>query len=327
MVSTLEVARKTSGSLDCEFRAHGIASLVAAPFGGLMCSLQTGTSRLLEQAGGATRMSGIACALTLGAVGIAQLNLPALIPIPIVAGLVFYLGLHVPRRRAVAPLSATLLARSAVSGRHHGGMHRLRLFGRGAGWIAGRLRFVRDQLCAPGRCPAPRYASTVCKLRVAFDGASEYLRRTGEAIQLYWLSGYIFFGSSEGMLERIRNHIEALPPRQVSYVILDFAAVPGADSSAVQSLAKLHNFCDRQGIALVYAALAKPIRTALGVNGLFKGDGRHRTFDDINLALAWCEDRLIAEAKLDSAPGLDGFEGGCNASSVQTLPRPTSSHT
>src|SRR5207344_1805006 len=91
-VSSLEVARRTSGNLDREFRAHGMASLIAAPFGGLTSSLQTGTSRLLELAGGATRMSGVVCALVLGTVGVANFDLPGLIPIPIVAGLVFYLG-------------------------------------------------------------------------------------------------------------------------------------------------------------------------------------------------------------------------------------------
>ena len=51
-VASIEVARQASGDLDREFRAHGIASLIAAPVGGLISSLQIGTSRLLEQAGG-----------------------------------------------------------------------------------------------------------------------------------------------------------------------------------------------------------------------------------------------------------------------------------
>jgi len=67
-VSSIEVGRQTSGDLDREFRAHGLASLIAAPFGGIASGLQVGTSRLLEHAGGATRMSGMFCAVTLGAV-------------------------------------------------------------------------------------------------------------------------------------------------------------------------------------------------------------------------------------------------------------------
>ena len=54
--------------------------------------MQIGSSRLLEQAGGATRMSGVICALIMGTTALAGFDLPGLIPIPIVAGLVFYLG-------------------------------------------------------------------------------------------------------------------------------------------------------------------------------------------------------------------------------------------
>jgi MFS superfamily sulfate permease-like transporter len=46
--------------------------------------------------------------------------------------------------------------------------------------------------------------------------AAAYLRENGDAIQIYWLSGYIFFGSSEGVLERIRGDIEALPRGRVA---------------------------------------------------------------------------------------------------------------
>src|SRR6202012_4120542 len=49
------------------------------------------TTRLLEHLG-RTRMSGAACAEKVGAVGMANPNLPALIPIPLGAGLVFYLA-------------------------------------------------------------------------------------------------------------------------------------------------------------------------------------------------------------------------------------------
>lgn len=37
-------------------------------------------------------MSGVACALALGLVGLANFDLPGFIPIPIVAGLILYLG-------------------------------------------------------------------------------------------------------------------------------------------------------------------------------------------------------------------------------------------
>jgi len=307
-VSSIEVARQASGDLNREFRAHGIASLIAAPFGGLTSSLQTGTSRLLEHAGGATRMSGVACALALGAVGIANFNLPGLIPIPIVAGLIFYLGytfiidaLWRPfsQRAWVDLLLAVGIAIVCIE------------YGYLVGVLAGLV------------CACILFAISYARLgvvhrhvtRAQFAGyversteASEHLREIGDTIQLYWLSGYIFFGSSERVFERICGDIEALPPRRVAYVILDFGMVSGADSSAVLSLAKLRNFCDQQGTTLVYCSLSPANRAVLERGGFFGGKSQHQAFADLNLALAWCEDRQLAKANLDKNTGLAGFE-------------------
>jgi SulP family sulfate permease len=307
-VSTLEVSRKVSGDLDREFRAHGIGNLIAAPFGGLMCHLQAGTSRLLEQAGGATRMSGAACAIALGAIGVAGINLPGLIPIPIVAGLVFFLGYTFFMDALLRPCVQRAWMDLVLA---IGIMMVCITYGFLAGVVLGVIGACVSFAISYARLGVVRRHVT----RAQFTGyvsrsaqASDYLRAHGDAIQIYWLSGYIFFGSSEGIYERICADVESLPPSEVEYVILDFDGVPGADSSAMASLAKLRNFCDRRGITLLYAAVRKPIRTALQVNGLLARNVRHRVFDDLNHALGWCEDRLLEDAKLETSTGIAGFE-------------------
>lgn len=138
--------------------------------------------------------------------------------------------------------------------------------------------------------------------------AAQYLREVGDAIYLYWLSGYIFFGSSESVFERIRDDIEGLPAGQVAFVILDFGMVSGADSSAFVSLAKLRTFCEKQGVTIVYASLSSANRAALERAGFFGAKKHHHSFADLNAALAWCEDQLLGNAGLDSDTGLADFE-------------------
>jgi SulP family sulfate permease len=308
-VSSIEVARQASGDLDREFRAHGVASLIAAPFGGLVSGMQIGTSRLLEQAGAATRLSGVACALTLGMVGLASFNLPGLIPIPIVTGLVFLLGYGFIAETLWRPLSqrAWFDLFLAVG---------IMIVCIGYGYLVGILVGLLCACClfaiSYARIGIVRRHVTRAHFASNVDRSLEalqHLRESGDAIYLYWLSGYIFFGSSESVFERIRSDIEALPSRQVSFVILDFAMVPGADSSAFVSLAKLRNFCDQHGVTIVYASLSPANRAALEQRGGFFGaKSRHQSFADLNTALAWCEDQLLGEAGLDSDTGLAGFE-------------------
>ena len=307
-VSSIEVGRQASGDLNCELRAHGIASVIAAPLGGLASSLQVGTGRLLEDAGGATRMSGVACALALGFVGLTNFNFQGLIPIPIIAGLVFYLGytfiVDALWRPCVqrAWLDLLLTVGITVVCIQYG-----YLVGVLAGLVCACILFAMSYArlgIVRRHVTRAQFASYVERS----SEASKYLREAGDAIQLYWLSGYIFFGSSEGVFERIRADIDAVFPRQVTHVILDFGMVSGSNSSAIVSLTKLRNFCNQRGTTLVYCSLAPASRAALERGGFFGGKSRHQVFADLNSALAWCEDRLLAKANVDADFSLAGFK-------------------
>lgn len=306
-VSSLEVARQASGDLDHEFRAHGMASLLAAPLGGLIASLQVGTSRLLEQAGGITRMSGAMCALVMGVVGLANVDLPGLIPIPIVAGLVFYLGYTFIIDAFRRPFSQRAWADLCLA---LGIMIVCVRYGYLAGVLVGVVCACLLFATSYARIGVVRRAVTRAQFasyvqRSTHD--SEQLRERGEAIRVYWLSGYMFFGSSESVFERIRGDIEALPPRTVAYVIVDFGMVSGADSSAVMSLTKVRNYCDQHGATLACSSLSRTMRDALERGGVLRGTSAQRAFGDLNLALAWCEDQVL-RAGVENEAGMAGFE-------------------
>ena len=208
-VSSLELARQTSADLDCELRSHGIASLIAAPLGGLTSSLQLGTSRLLELAGGATRMSGVFCAFFIGLVGVTNLNLPGLIPIPIVAGMVFYLGYTFIEEALLRPykqrawLDLTLAVVITVICIRYG-----YLVGILTGMVCACFLFVLSY----SRLGIVRKQLTGAQLEgnvARSPEAVQHLLVAGDAIQIYWLNGYLFFGSSESLFERIREDVAA----------------------------------------------------------------------------------------------------------------------
>jgi SulP family sulfate permease len=305
-VTSIEVARQASGDLDCEFRAHGIGSLIAAPLGGITSSLQPGTSRLLEHIGGVSRMSGVACALVLGIVAVANLNLPALVPIPVIAGILFYLGYTFLIDALWRPIAQRawldlLLAIGIVIVCINYGY----LFGVLVGILCACVLFAISyaQIGVVYRhVTRAQFASYVDRSAEA----GEHLRQFGNSIQVYWLSGYIFFGSSEALFERIRCDIQMASPR-VEYVILDFGMVSGIDSSAIASLIKLRNLCDKQSIVLVFSALLAH-GPMLERSDLFHGKKPHRAFPELDRALGWCEDKILAKTNIDANTSLAGFE-------------------
>ena len=306
-VSSIETGRQASADLDRELRAHGIANMAAVPFGGVAGSLQVGTSSLLEHLGGA-RMSGVACAVTMGIVGMANFDLPGLIPIPLIAGLVFFLAysfifdaLRRPyQQRAWLDLGLVIIIAIVCL-----------QFGYLTGVLAGLVCACMIFTVSYARLGAVRRHATRAQVPshvVRTREAAAYLRENGDAIQLYWLSGYIFFGSSEGLFERIQADIGDLPPRKVKYVVLDFRNVPGSDSSAALSLTKLRNFCARRGATLVFCSLSAACRNVLERGGFLRGKNPCAVFDDFQTALSWCERQVLAKSPILIDTSQAGFE-------------------
>jgi SulP family sulfate permease len=305
-VTSIEVARQAAGDLDREFRAHGIGSLIAAPLGGITSSLQPGTSRLLDHIAGESRMSGLACALVLGAVALANLNLPLMVPIPLIAGLLFYLGYTFLIDALWRPIAQRtwfdllLVIGIVIICINYG-----YLFGVLIGILCACVLFAISyaQIGVVHRhVTRAQFASYVDRS----TEASEHLLKFGNSIQIYWLSGYIFFGSSEALFERIRQDIQLSTPR-VQYVILDFGMVSGIDSSAIASLIKLRNLCDKHSIVLVFSALLAN-GPMLAHSDLFHKKKPHRIFPELDRALGWCEDQILAGTTIDANTSLAGFE-------------------
>jgi SulP family sulfate permease len=135
---------------------------------------------------------------------------------------------------------------------------------------------------------------------------SRYLQETGAKIQIYWLSGHIFFGSAESLFERVRGDIAKLPTGEATFLVLDFEMVSGADTSAILSITKVRDFCLKHKIALVCASPTPSIEAALQRSGCFKNP--KSAFAELNQAIAWCEDQLLGSANVSPATGTAGFK-------------------
>jgi len=79
-------------------------------------------------------------------------------------------------------------------------------------------------------------------------------------------------------------------------LILDFRQVLGIDSSAILNLSKLWNFAEREGFIIAVSSLPPSVEKALRGGGLLQPhDKVGKLFSDLDAALEWCEDSLIAE--------------------------------
>lgn len=298
-VTGLEVARTKSADLDGEFRTNGIANILAAPLGGIMGNLSMNGSRLLDETGGFARVSGVFASLVVAFIALTGLDLAHLVPAPVLAGLLVYLGLVVlievllrsPAHRAWSDFGLALLIMVAIVMNGY-------LAGVILGFIGACLMFAFSY----SRIGVIRrhltrlvYASNVDRSA----SAERVLQEEGDRINVFWLAGYIFFGSSNALAESIRAAIDKAPRDKVRFALLDLTEVSGFDTSALLSFVKLKNHADGNGVTLAFAGLSPHMLEALTHVKLFGPGSRHRAFATRNEALQWCEDEVLAERKTE----------------------------
>jgi SulP family sulfate permease len=126
------------------------------------------------------------------------------------------------------------------------------------------------------------------------------LRTMGEQVQVLRVNGFVFFGSANVLLERIRKRVEAGPVR---LMLLDLRRVTGVDSSAVVSFVKVVHLAEANGFELVLAGASDSVREQLARGGVIATEGVVRFEPDLDRGLQRCEDVLLEEAPVARLEG------------------------
>jgi SulP family sulfate permease len=119
----------------------------------------------------------------------------------------------------------------------------------------------------------------------------ERLRALADRVQILRVSGHVFFGSTNRLLERIRARVEgATPPR---FLVIDLRRVTGVDASAAAALAKAERLTSAQGIEIVLTGASEAVRTRLERGGVLGTQGVVSFEADLDRSLQRCEEALL----------------------------------
>jgi sulfate permease, SulP family len=307
-VSGLEVARQKSADLDTEFRTNGIANLLASLVGGLAGSLSMNGCLLLDESGAVTRWSGVVVAIACAVVLLAGADIGSVVPKAILGGMLAYLGVAIIAELVRMPAQRSLTDAGLATAM----MLAIVNFGYFMGVVLGVIGACLMFALSYSRIGVVRRHLTRQEFSSNVERAPEQsrlLRQEGQRVHVFWLSGFIFFGSSNGLFERIRRAIDAQDEKPIGYVVLDFSAVPGLDTSALLSLIKLRNYCDEHGVTLAFSGLSEVMRIGFEKAGFFADGQSHQVFGGRNEALEWCEDMVLMyhEVGEASAPTFENW--------------------
>jgi SulP family sulfate permease len=287
----LELIAKRDLNLNHELRVTGVANLVSAFGGGPPGYHMLGATALGQRMGAKTRIVTITAALLCGLILFAGGGFISYLPVALLSSLLLVLGLSflidwvydawfkLPRTEyAIVIFSLLVIATAGF------------LEGVAAGIIIATVMFVfkyssintvRDTL--NGRI----YHAKVDRPAVQRDILHEH----GEGIHIFRLQGYIFFGTSDKLLSRIRELLEDQKVKEL-FVVLDFHAVHGLDSSAVSSFTRMHQLADQHDIYLALTEVEPYVHRQME-RGDFKTDQRVNFFPTLDHGMEWCENMLL----------------------------------
>jgi Sulfate permease and related transporters (MFS superfamily) len=293
--SGMEAAGRRDLDLNRELIINGMANLLAGPGGSHSGYTAMSFSMFGPKTGSDSRLVGVSAALFVGAATFFGAQLLGNFPRFILGGMVLFLGIAtlqdwiIDARRRVSTLDYLLML-SILGVIAFFGF----LAGAGFGLLAATALF------------AIRY-SRLPVLREEQDGTTRLsalerpiphrrlLHQHGHDIRILRATGYLFFGSAnvlaDSVAQRLGKDPQGTPPP--SHLILDFSGVDGFDSSAVNSFLRLLQRAEAAGTQLVFSATPAMLPDQLRRADAVQAEGA-RFFADLDRALEWCEDAVLA---------------------------------
>ena len=277
--------------LNREMRAAGLANIASGLLGGMVGYQSYNRSMLNARAGATSRMAGVFAALACLVALAASPDLVALFPVPVLVGLQLFMGLRLMLQWLIGAYARLSWYEYALV---PGILAVVALYGVVAGVIAGVIAACVMFALLYGRVSCVRMefdASTRTSTVERSIEDSQRLREAGTQLCGMCLQGFLFFGTANSILQRVRERLHANDAAPVRYVVLDFASTNGIDASVSVAFVKLRQLCASSGAELVLTALPARSRSLLAKTGTL--NLQLREFATLDAGLEWIEDRLL----------------------------------
>ncbi|WP_410854297.1 SulP family inorganic anion transporter [Paraburkholderia sp. SIMBA_054] len=291
--------------LNREMRAAGLANIASGLLGGMVGYQSYNRSMLNARAGATSRMAGVFAALACLVALMVSPDLVALFPVPVLVGLQLFMGLRLLMQWLIGAYARLSWYEYALV---PGMLAVVALYGVVAGVIAGVIAACVMFTLLYGRVSCVRMAFDATTRTSTVERSIEdaaRLRELGTQVCGMCLQGFLFFGTANSILQRVRERLEAKDAVSVRYIVLDFASTNGMDASVSIAFVKLRQLCASSGADLVLTALPARSRSLLVRTGTL--NLRIHEFATLDAGLEWIEDTLLGSGPAMQLSGEQNF--------------------
>ena len=304
--SSIELSVGRDVNLNTELQAIGLANLASGFGSGMVGNQAFPSTMLVHKIGGNSRLTGIITSGFCVAVLVLGSSFLSFFPKPVLGSLLLYLGISLliqwiyqglykfPLPDYLTVLIITIVINTVGF-----------LQGIAVGFVIAAFLFMYNYSQVDIGSKETSGATTRSNVERT-NSQSSLLAEQGERIYILQMQGFIFFGTANYLLNRVRNRIEDETKLSLRFVILDFKGVTGLDSSAVLSLNKILRIARKQQITLVFSNLSSEFQQELLRGGGLEINSLQcdlypyavcQLFPDIDRGLEWCENQLLNEER------------------------------
>lgn len=303
-LETIEIKKEKSldANIEQELRVAGIGNIISSLFFGYPTNLSLSGSLLNKNYGGLSRISGLTATLTCIFIILFYPSIISWLPIPVIAGFLFYIGLkmiidklwqgwhQLPLHDYFIILSIWLIIAvwSFLPGVLIGILITCLFF------VVQYAKVDVIKFITSGKY----YHSNV----VRSTAKQEWLAKYGTSIRVFQLQGYLFFGSTKLLFDKINQLIKRKANR-IHFIIFDFQLVNGFDSSAALTWVRLQQLTNPTQIQLIFThctpALTQQIKQQTNL--------RHPAilfFPTLDQGIEWCEEQLVEQMPADEVQSI-----------------------
>ncbi len=304
--SSIELVVGRDLNLSSELKAVGWANLASGLSGGMAGNQALPSTLLVHDIGANYRLTGLMALIPAAAVLALGSSFLSYLPKALLGSLLLYLGLSLLwqwlyQAYFKLPLSdyltvwVTLILIDAVGF----------LQGIAVGFVITVVLFMVRY----SRVDVAKqvFSGTTSRSNVGRSASEEaLLTQKGSQIYALELQGFLFFGTANYLLNKVRDRTLApekpaesggdRPTEPLRYAVIDFRQVSGLDSSAVLTFNKILKLANRHDFTLVLTNLLPELATALEQGkGLDLGSDRCQVFPDLDRGLEWCESQILGQ--------------------------------
>ncbi len=299
----LDAITKSRHDSNRELIGQGVANLASTVIGGIPGAGTMGATLINISGGAHTRLSGIIegimALLAFAILG----NLMAWVPIAALAGILLVIGFRMIdwhsfsflRNRSTILDFVVIIAVVVVA-------ETISLIAASAtGIVLAILLFVREQV-GTSIIHRKSYGNEVFSRQTRLPEEMEVLQTKGSDTAIFELQGGLFFGTTDQLYRALEPELKTR-----RYIVLDMRRVQHVDITATHMLEQIEDMLTEKGATLLFSDIPRKLPTGRDMKkyfdevGLALGEHHVQIFAELDSALEWVENRILADQKMTRA--------------------------